>query len=234
MVYFEGRKYSQQFNKSTLHSSILVPTLSESSSRSQRLSSALDAICQGVETAWSTSASPSSRVLALEGLEKVLAGLGDYIDSKASRRRDSYVLGANQIGNAMNTGKTTAPHAFSYFLTSKCFIPHGYAVGLLFIKFWVYAKSLAAQNILGPETVRVLDIIDSFSSVFKEKDYLGKIDELVAALLVDGGIEVSLGKTLRSAGVELSDFVNAVDRERLANSPFSLDQEAQDEIFNFD
>ncbi len=234
VVYFDGRKYSQQFNKSTLLSSILVPSLSESSIREQRLSSALDAICQGVETAWSTTASPSSRVLALEGLENVLAGLGDYIDSNATRGRDLYVLGANKIGNAMNTGKTTAPHAFSYFLTSKCFIPHGYAVGLLFLKFWAYAKSLAAQNTLGPETVQILESIDSFSSVFKAKDYLGKIDELVGALLVDGGIGVSLGKILRSAGVGLSDLVNSVDRQRLANSPFSLDQEAQDEIFKFD
>jgi hypothetical protein len=63
---------------------------------------------------------------------------------------------------------------------------------------------------------------------------LGKIDELVGALLVDGGIGVSLGKILRSAGVGLSDLVNSVDRQRLANSPFSLDQEAQDEIFKFD
>jgi alcohol dehydrogenase class IV len=223
VVYFEGRKYSQQFKRSNLLKAVLIPTFSDSSSRVQRVASALDAICQGVETAWSTSASQTSRELALEGLASVLVGLEDYIELNPSRARDGFVLGANFIGEAMNTGKTTAPHAFSYFLTSRCSVPHGFAVGLLFQKFWTYAQLLSTQKKLEPPIALVIKKIESFQISYRTGNFSGGILNLVEELLIDGGIDFSIEGALFRAGEEFSDFLSAVDNERISNSPFKLD-----------
>ncbi len=231
VVYFDGRKYSQQFNKSNLLSAILVPILSKTASREHRISSALDAICQGVETAWSSGASPASQVMALDGLRKVLLGLEDYVEARPTPIRDSYVLGASEIGNAMNTGKTTAPHAFSYFLTGRCLVPHGYAVGLLFRKFWAYSKSLEAGIGLELEAARVIQEVNLLPIKFKKMDYTGRIDDLIQDLCEYGGRKMSLSSILIQSGEEFSDFLNSVDEDRLANTPFLVDQKALESVF---
>ena len=233
VVYFDGRKYSQQFNKSNLLSAILLPILSETASREHRISSALDAICQGVETAWSSGASPASQVMALNGLGEVLLGLEDYVEARPTPIRDSYVSGASEIGNAMNTGKTTAAHAYSYFLTSRCLVPHGFAVGLLFRKFWAYAKSLEARGGLALETALLIEAVDLLPAKYKNVDYTGRIHDLIQQLCEDGGRKASLYSILIESGQDFSDFFNSVDKDRLANTPFRLDNKDLESVFSW-
>jgi alcohol dehydrogenase class IV len=162
----------------------------------------------------------------------VLVGLEDYIESNPSRDRDRYVLGANSIGEAMNTGKTTAPHAFSYFLTSRCSVPHGFAVGLLFQKFWAYAQLLSTQKRVEPPITLVIKTIESLQIAYKTRNLSGGILDLVEELLIDGGIDFSIEEALFRAGEEFSDFINAADKERISNSPFKLDDVDLELVFS--
>ena len=47
-----------------------------------------------------------------------------------------YAEAAHLAGIAINTTKTTAPHALSYALTTDYGVDHGHAVGLLLPKIW--------------------------------------------------------------------------------------------------
>ena len=127
VIYRDGVKYSMSFGATEKMMKVLIPELSESAEPKARLYAALDAVSQGVETSWAKSATVSSQAMALQGLRDVVIGFDDYVEGRATGDRDLYVSGASRIGESMNDGKTTAPHALSYFLTTHLKMAHGHA-----------------------------------------------------------------------------------------------------------
>lgn len=97
---------------------ILIPEFCSSASPYQKAVCAFDAYAQAVESLWARGATEESRSYALKALD--LMGKGEQL------------LGSYWAGRAIDISRTTAAHAFSYYLTSHYGIPHGHAVYMVF------------------------------------------------------------------------------------------------------
>lgn len=95
----------------------------------QKKCTAMDALCQCIESLWSKKATSISRNYAQKGLELFANNYKSYLscDIKAIQ---NIQLAANYSGKAINISETTAAHAMSYKITSLYHIPHGHAVAI--------------------------------------------------------------------------------------------------------
>jgi|LakMenE18May11ns_1017448.scaffolds.fasta_scaffold9959469_18 alcohol dehydrogenase class IV len=220
VIYRNREKHSMVFQPSTIMSSVLIPELAHSASRESRLFAALDAVCQGVETSWSKGATELSRQLAIDGLGGVILGFDDYVRGLDTNATDMFVKGANEIGQAMNTGKTTAPHALSYFLTSHAGLSHGYAVAILLLYFWRDIMNFDRGE--GFNGYR--EVISKISGI--PKSVLGKPVEFelwLEEIFSEYRLESNLSNLLKAWNLSEVDFLSAANVERLSNHPVALD-----------
>jgi len=97
---------------------VLVPDFAESQSAYQRASTEFDAYAQAVESLWAKGATDESRAYAEKALDLMAAG--------------RQMLGSYWAGRAIDISRTTAAHAFSYYMTATYGIPHGHAVYMMF------------------------------------------------------------------------------------------------------
>lgn len=100
---------------------LLVPEFCESASEYQKASSGFDAYAQAVESLWAIGATDESRNYAYRALDCFTAG-----------GMDNQLVGSYWAGRAIDISRTTAAHAFSYYLTAMYGIPHGHAVYMVF------------------------------------------------------------------------------------------------------
>ena len=87
-------------------------------------SSISDSFSQSLESLWSKNASSQSISYSTKALTFLKSGISDV--NKLDKEK--LLLASYYSGCAINLTKTTAPHAFSYFLTIKFSVPHGFAV----------------------------------------------------------------------------------------------------------
>lgn len=118
-VCYDGEtKYSIDFPEIRPSHVLILPELSASLPAYQKLSTNFDAYAQAVESLWAKGATEESRTYAMRAL-KLMRG-GNWPEA-------SY-----WAGRAIDLSRTTAAHAFSYYLTSHYGIPHGHAVYMVF------------------------------------------------------------------------------------------------------
>lgn len=118
-VCYEGEtKHSIDFPEIRPSHVLLLPELSASLPTYQKLSTNFDAYAQAVESLWAKGATDESRLYAQKAL--------DYFAA------EDWPQGAYWAGRAIDISRTTAAHAFSYYLTSHYGIPHGHAVYMVF------------------------------------------------------------------------------------------------------
>ena len=118
-VCYDGEeKHSIDFPEIRPSHVLLLPSLSASLPPYQKLSTNFDAYAQAVESLWAKGATSESKAYAQRAL--------DHMDS------GDWPQGAYWAGRAIDISRTTAAHAFSYYLTSHYGIPHGHAVYMVF------------------------------------------------------------------------------------------------------
>ena len=95
----------------------------------QKECTAMDALCQCIESLWSKKATKESRSYAIKGLKLFKDNYKGYLglDKEAIK---NIQLAANYSGKAINISETTAAHAMSYKITSLYKIPHGHSVAI--------------------------------------------------------------------------------------------------------
>jgi alcohol dehydrogenase class IV len=228
VIYRAGQKHSMAFSPTDKMSSVLIAGLASSASRESRLFSALDAVCQGVETSWSKSSNEVSRERAIDGLRDVIFGFESYVNGVSDHMSQRFVSGANKIGDAMNIGKTTAPHALSYFLTSRIGIAHGYAVAILLRHFWKHVVFLTSEG--GGDKVLSGTLMKISAAPLEGANWSGDFSEWLERVFEKHSLDINLAELLVSNGVSVHDFLNATNAERLGNHPFSLDEREIKEI----
>ena len=108
---------------------ILCPKLIISVPEYQKKCTAMDALCQCVESLWSRKATPISRKYAKKGLRLFKENYREYLECDSDAIKNIQ-LAANYSGKAINISETTAAHAMSYKITSLYHIPHGHAVAI--------------------------------------------------------------------------------------------------------
>jgi alcohol dehydrogenase class IV len=107
---------------------VVDPAFCMSLGTQQRAVAALDALCHLIESQWSLRASPQSRQWAVAGLEVLDRSLVAAVLRPGRHGLERLSAAAYCAGRAIDLSRTTAAHAFSYYLTGVLRIPHGLAV----------------------------------------------------------------------------------------------------------
>ena len=118
-VYYDhGRKCSADDVRYLPTDQVLISDFCESASAYQKASCAFDAYAQAVESLWAKGATYESKGYAHKALELMKDG--------------QQLLGSYWAGRAIDISRTTAAHAFSYYMTASYGVPHGEAVYMMF------------------------------------------------------------------------------------------------------
>ena len=139
VAYRNGEKQSITHESIIPDYAILEPTVLDSLPLYQKKCTMMDALCQAIESWWSMNATDASRVLSRQAIELIMANWEAYIFKGLNSRE--IMRAANIAGQAINITQTTAPHAFSYKLTSLFGLPHGHAVALCLPEIWEFMLS---------------------------------------------------------------------------------------------
>ena len=118
-VYYDhGKKCSADDVRYLPTDQVLIPEFCESASAYQKASCAFDAYAQAVESLWAKGATAESKEYARKALELMKNG--------------EQLQGSYWAGRAIDISRTTAAHAFSYYMTATYGVPHGEAVYMMF------------------------------------------------------------------------------------------------------
>jgi alcohol dehydrogenase class IV len=171
---------------------------------------ALDALCQAIESYWSVGATQESEEYALNALKIISPHLQNQFTINDQFFTDM-VLAANYAGRAINISKTTAPHALSYYLTDQFDVPHGIAVALTLGAVATYTE-INAENHTQKKIQTIKNILN-FSDEFSQSwyDFIASLD--IACKLSDYNLKEE----------HLEKMVNSVNLQRLANHPINFD-----------
>lgn len=129
VLYLDGVKQSISNSAILPEYVILCPKLIITVPEYQKKCTAMDALCQCIESLWSRKATKESRKNAIKGLRLFEKNYVGYLDNNLDSIKNIQ-LAANYSGKAINISETTAAHAMSYKITSLYGIPHGHAVAM--------------------------------------------------------------------------------------------------------
>jgi len=229
-VAYIGKKKFSLASPSLLPTHVLLDgQLLASASPYQKAVNGLDALAQSIESCWSVNSNEHTQRQSLKAITQLMAHLPSAIQTNHERHLQTIMLAANAAGQAINHTKTTAPHAFSYALTSYYGIPHGHAVWLTLPKIFALHQQATTSIINDPRGI----------------DHLQKIMRaLTSSLGIHIDAESYLQHWMQSIGVEPDmkrlgidtqkkrQFIaEKVNSERLSNNPVRLTQAAITEIF---
>lgn len=160
VCYSGETKYSIDFPEIRPSHVLLLPELTASLPAYQKASTNFDAYAQAVESLWAKGATAESRDYAKKALELMNAG--------------NWPEASYWAGRAIDISRTTAAHAFSYYLTSHYGIPHGHAVYMVF--------EYICRNNKYPEYIKTVPELKTLRDFAAEKDieWNALVDDLFA------------------------------------------------------
>lgn len=156
VVYKDGRKTSLESPDMLPTYAIVDPELALSVPKETALPSALDALCQAIESLWSNKATDTSRAYAQQALALIWPNIIAAIEKRDPSAITALATGAHLAGKAINISKTTACHAFSYGLTYRFGVPHGIAAALFLPGVWVYNSFTCPDPSITEEGIKAL------------------------------------------------------------------------------
>ncbi|MGD9781936.1 MAG: iron-containing alcohol dehydrogenase [Kiritimatiellia bacterium] len=195
VVYRGQTKYSVADETIRPSHVLLVPEFTASMDAYQTACTGMDALAQGMESAWARGATDESRRSARQALRLALDHLAAAVLHPAPEDRAAMLEAAHLAGCAIDVSKTTGAHAFSYALTSEYGLPHGHAVALLLPFFAEYHLRAGIR-------------VDSIDAPFLRR--------LTGAI----GLDSKLPATATEIHAVLARHVNL---ERLSNNPVPVD-----------
>ena len=219
----EATRFSVLYNRGVKHSlaqdcllpdlALLMPALLRTLPDYQRRCTALDALCQCVESIWSVRSNEQARAHARLGIRLLLDHLTPYLAGEEGAAA-AMLRGANEGGRAINLTQTTAAHAMSYKLGTLYGLPHGYAVALCLGPVWVYM--LEQQPWPQPLAEAFQCLAEAFG-VAGPDQALQAFQDLLQTL----GLSAP---ALREPG-DLELLAASVNPQRLSNNPLPLSHE---------
>jgi alcohol dehydrogenase class IV len=223
VVYRNGEKFSIAHQGLLPNVVLLDPVLTYSMPPGVTAVTGLDALCQAIESIWAVGASEESVEYAAQSLELSLPNLEQAVHAPTPDVRRAMCEAAHLAGKAINISKTTAPHAMSYWLTTRYGIPHGAAVGVFIgplLEFNAKVDDSDCNDPRGAADVRrrmerLLSILDARDVPAGRQ----KVEDLITA--IDCPISLQeIGIHDEAAIAELAGRSNV---ERLTNNPRRLD-----------
>lgn len=177
----------------------------------------LDALCQAIESYWSVKSTLESRRYAKKAIKLIYSNLLSCVKKQDSKSRDKVSRGSYYAGKAINISFTTAPHAFSYGITSTHGIPHGHAVALSLPYFFEYNSKVNETNCNDPRGAKyVLSKMHTLTKLLKIKESAKKeLTTYINSILQ----KEDISNWFEENFVQLSENVNL---QRLTNNPVKV------------
>ena len=138
VIYYDGKKQSVTHDSIVPDVAILEPKVLKSLPLYQKKCTMMDALCQGIESWWSVNSTDESKELSREAVETIMHWWHEFIFENTEASAEAIMHAANLAGQAICITQTTAPHAFSYKITSLYKLPHGHAVAICLPEIWSY------------------------------------------------------------------------------------------------
>lgn len=138
VMYYEGAKQTVTNDGVLPDYCILESSVLKTLPLFQKKCTMMDALCQGIESWWSVNSTEESYEYSRKTIELIMTNWRKYIFENDNEAAKQIMLAANYGGRAINITQTTAPHAFSYKITSLYNLPHGYAVAVGLPEIWEY------------------------------------------------------------------------------------------------
>ena len=200
VVYVEGKKQSIAAEDVLPDMAVVYPAFTYQNEAYLTACTGFDALAQAIESYWAKGATEESKMYAVRAIGLLWKQLPQLVQAPTHELRGQVAEGAYWAGRAINISTTTAPHAFSYEFTSKYGYPHGHAVALTFPFFMKLNGTQGLFEQLGVSAAHVVPQMEDYIS--------------------------SLGLSLKlPPSVDVDSALQAVNLQRLANNPVSVNTE---------
>lgn len=226
VMYRGDTKFSINVPKSIEIKSVIQPEFASAASEFVRLSSALDAVCQGLESSISLLTTKTVVSRNASALDSILSSFIPYVTEGSEISSKSFALGASSIGISMNVAKTTGAHASSYFLTSVYGIPHGISVAITSRAFLESIQNGCASDSQAnmSSTLKILKDVFELHGYKSFDDFVQSVFNRFSSVLDPLFIQLV-------EQVDIFAWIASVDRVRLANHPVTITSDELEKVF---
>ena len=138
VIYYDGKKQSVTHESIIPDVAILEPKVLKTLPLYQKKCTMMDTLCQGIESWWSVNSTDESKEYSKIAVESIMKWWKEYIFENTDKSAQHIMNAANYAGRAICITQTTAPHAFSYKITSLYGLPHGHAVAVCLPEIWAF------------------------------------------------------------------------------------------------
>ncbi len=228
VIYYNGKKQSVTHNSIIPDVAILEPKVLKTLPLYQKKCTMLDALCQGIESWWSVNSTEESKQYSKIAVETIIKWWHEYIFDNTDESAVHIMEAANYAGRAICITQTTAPHAFSYKITSLYNLPHGHAVAVCMVEIWKFMME-NMDKCLDSRGQKYLNLVfvDIAQSMGVNNSYSAR--EAFASMLKDMNLNYPKSKDKERDVELLSSSVNPI---RLKNSPIELKTDVIKLLYN--
>ena len=219
VCYYEGKKQSITHDSIVPDYVILDPSYLLNLPYYQKVSTLMDALCQGIESYWSVNSTDESKEYSKESIKLILNNVYKYIENNDLIISENMLHASNLAGKAINITQTTAAHAMSYKLTSMYNIAHGHAVSVTLPYLWKFME----ENLNECIDSRGKDYLKNTLSELK--DMVGGYNKIIELF---NYFKLTIPSVSEE---ELNILVNSVNPDRLKNNPEKLTNESIKNIY---
>ena len=138
VIYYNDKKQSVTHESIIPNVVILESKVLDTLPLYQKKCTMMDALCQAIESWWSVNSTTESKEYSREAVKTIIQWWHEYIFENTKASAKAIMYAANLAGRAICITQTTAPHAFSYKITSLYKLPHGHAVAIGMPIIWEY------------------------------------------------------------------------------------------------
>lgn len=222
VIYYNGKKQSVTHDSIIPDVAILEPMVLKTLPLYQKKCTMMDALCQGIESWWSVNSTEESKKLSKEAVETIMQWWHEYIFENTDASAQAIMHAANLAGQAICITQTTAPHAFSYKITSLYKLPHGHAVAICLPIIWKYMveKTDKCIDVRGQEYLTgIFNEIARAMGCETPKEAIEKFRKMMEKMELKNPVA-------KNREEELNILSTSVNPVRLKNNPVGLCLEA--------
>ncbi|MBT5926903.1 MAG: phosphonoacetaldehyde reductase [Verrucomicrobia bacterium] len=224
VVYLDGQKFSLPHPSLLPDVAIIDPELTYNIPKYLTAVTGLDALCQGIESYWSIQSTDESRDDARKAIKLAWKHLESVVHHGNPIDRFAMCEASHFSGRAINISKTTAPHAISYCITSRCGIPHGHAVALTLGQILEHNAEVSQSDVTDPRGVSHVQACMNEILNLLECNTASEASQRFSALMESISCKTKLEIDEKDGPELLEDITENVNPERLGNNPRVLDQ----------
>lgn len=219
VIYYDGKKQSITHDSIIPNVAVLEPKVLKTLPLYQKKCTLMDALCQGIESWWSVNSNDTSKQLSRDAVSTIMKWWQAYIFENTDEAAVQIMRAANLAGQAICITQTTAPHAFSYKITSMYQLPHGHAVAVALPEIWEYMVNNTDKCIdtRGPEY-----LADNFNYIARIMGYETPSGAITGFRQMLAAMELK-NPVSKDRDHELEILSTSVNPVRLKNNPVGID-----------